>query len=318
MEKLILVEGLPGSGKSTTAQWLYHSFCQSEIPSQWFYELSGNHPLSYSSDIDKISKKLILKESVDLWEAFAQSTIDDSKVTIIDSGFFQKNILRMMSMNINRNDIHNYALQVEVMIGKYDAHFIYLNSGDAETHMLKAYKKRGRRFQDALVQWSNSMEYSVCNGYMKVSGSLAFWRDYKELCDSIYRKFRLNKIEIDVAKEVWPEHYTTLSRLLGIKGYDNVNNSSAFHGKLSGDYVMRDSDFAVNIKERLGSFSITNLLHPLESESLMMPNGSNDFFIRGHDVSLRFGEFRRGLPEVMEVSSSWNKVNGRVFDRIGQ
>ncbi len=86
--------------------------------------------------------------------------------------------------------------------------------------------------------------------------------------------------------------------------------------KLTGDYLMRDSDIVVSIKEKSDYLTITNLLHALEAESLMILYNSNRFFIRGHDVSLQFDKFRQGVAEVMKVSSSWSKLDGCVFERI--
>ena len=76
---------------------------------------------------------------------------------------------------------------------------------------------------------------------------------------------------------------------------------------------MRNSDIRVNITEKSGYFTVKNLLHALEVESILIPDGSNRFFIRGHDVSLRFEEFRQGVAHVINVASSWNQLNGRVF-----
>jgi len=42
---LILVEGFPGSGKSTTAQWLARQWQQTGRACRWFYEEQPDHPV---------------------------------------------------------------------------------------------------------------------------------------------------------------------------------------------------------------------------------------------------------------------------------
>jgi len=42
---LIIVEGMPGSGKSTTAQYISMQLNKNSIPSNWYYEVESNHPL---------------------------------------------------------------------------------------------------------------------------------------------------------------------------------------------------------------------------------------------------------------------------------
>ncbi len=316
MKKMILIEGLPGSGKSTTAQWLHHSFKQSKISSQWFYELSEHHPLTYRSDRSKISGSQLLTESVDIWKRFIQSEMSQCEAIIIDSGFFQKNIMYMMNLNIDKKNIQKYAMKVEALISKCDTYFIYLDAGNAEMHMRGAFRARGKKFQNALTEWSNNTKYSVSKGYAGLEGCLKYWRDYKDLCDSIYKKSKFSKIEIGVTTGPWSEHYQALSRFLKVSNYENTNCSSILRAKLTGDYLMRDSDIVVSIKEKSDYLTITSLLHALEAESLMILDNSNRFFIRGHDVSLQFDKFRQGVAEVMKVSSSWSKLDGCVFERV--
>lgn len=47
--KLIIVEGLPGSGKSTIAQFIAHQLQGNNIKAQWYYEVGLYHPLEFCS-----------------------------------------------------------------------------------------------------------------------------------------------------------------------------------------------------------------------------------------------------------------------------
>jgi len=316
MKKLILIEGLPGSGKSTTAQWLHHSFRESGLASRWFYELSEHHPLSLPSDEGKSSVSHLLSVSVDMWKRFIRSEMNEYDAVIIDSGFFQKNIMYMMNVNIGTKTIQNYARQVEALLSDCDTHFIYLDDGDAHTHMRRVFQARGKRFQKVLTEWTNNTDYSTSKGYTGLAGGLKYWADYKDLCDYMYKKSQFRKIEIGVNTGPWAEHYQTLSRFLNVSNVDNSKGSPVLSGKVSGDFLMRNSDIRVNITEKSGYFTVKNLLHALEVESVLIPDGSNRFFIRGHDVSLQFEEYHQGFAHVVKVMSSWNKLNGRVFDRV--
>ncbi|WP_339320320.1 hypothetical protein [Paenibacillus sp. FSL R10-2734] len=45
--KLVLIEGLPGSGKTTTAQLVHEILTEMNIPSQLFLEEDLEHPADY-------------------------------------------------------------------------------------------------------------------------------------------------------------------------------------------------------------------------------------------------------------------------------
>src|ERR1051325_8136278 len=91
--KLILIEGLPGSGKSTTAQKLANVISNSEIACQCFLEWSTNHPIQIGDDsqLGEIIATSINRESelFQKWQNFVQVQQTQELVTIMESRFWQ-------------------------------------------------------------------------------------------------------------------------------------------------------------------------------------------------------------------------------------
>lgn len=74
--KLIIVEGLPGSGKSTAAKMIYDILKDKEVDSELYIEGNYNHPadfdgMSYFDDEDFIKLKKAYPESADLLSSIA-------------------------------------------------------------------------------------------------------------------------------------------------------------------------------------------------------------------------------------------------------
>ncbi|QSO55077.1 hypothetical protein JZ785_11360 [Alicyclobacillus curvatus] len=96
--KLILVEGIPGSGKSTTAQYISRCLEQNGIPSEWFYEENSNHPVYAFDSLESMSvlvRRLsegqfdeVIEGALDYWERFALHVQRSGRVTVIDSCLF--------------------------------------------------------------------------------------------------------------------------------------------------------------------------------------------------------------------------------------
>ena len=315
-KKLILLEGLPGSGKSTTSQWLHRRFSQCGVSAHWYYELAANHPLTHHCDLKKVSREELVKQCLRTWSSFLSSEVTDYDVIIIDSGFFQKNVMLMMNLDIDRKEILRYSKQVERRLNQFNPHLVYLNQNNVGAHISSTYFSRGKIFEDALTDWSTSTQFSLRKKYKGLEGSIAYWCDYKNLCDRIFSECHLNKVVIDVSEKRWLDYQSTLSSLLGIPEYRDTGNEVKQSGVVTGKYLKHGSNSYVEVRRRAGMLTITNLLDNLERESVMISNGGDSYDIRGHDVELLFQRDKFGKPAALSVTSSWTRIDGCYFEKV--
>src|SRR5262245_23480749 len=91
--KLILVDGLSGSGKSTQAQWLEAQLHKVDVPARWFWEGEIGHPLHWFSewwqpDFDfaeyLTDVTVSMEQSLERCETFVQQAIREDTITIFD------------------------------------------------------------------------------------------------------------------------------------------------------------------------------------------------------------------------------------------
>jgi thymidylate kinase len=95
--KLILLEGIPGSGKSTMAQHLARGLTDESRNIQWWYEEMHSHPLSIFDDVASLNAVIqefrdrqfanLIAKAEDRWDAFAGSLADFTGVVIVDRTF---------------------------------------------------------------------------------------------------------------------------------------------------------------------------------------------------------------------------------------
>lgn len=92
--KLILIEGIPGSGKFTLAQFIAHTFTQQGISCQWWYEEEKDHPLYVFHDLVSLQHTIdtltnghycqIVKAALKRWNVFTQEIQSSESVVILD------------------------------------------------------------------------------------------------------------------------------------------------------------------------------------------------------------------------------------------
>jgi thymidylate kinase len=79
--KLILIEGLAGSGKTTTTEHLASILQYQGVECQYFSEDADPHPIPcLEYEIEGLTPKM-----VSLWKAFVKQAVNKPVVTIIES-----------------------------------------------------------------------------------------------------------------------------------------------------------------------------------------------------------------------------------------
>lgn len=95
--KLIMIEGIPGSGKSTTAQFISQIMLQKGYSHKWWYEEEQGHPVYIYDDhttmqqiVDDLTNgkyRDIIKRALKRWQEFAAAVQASSEIIIADSSF---------------------------------------------------------------------------------------------------------------------------------------------------------------------------------------------------------------------------------------
>ncbi len=106
--KLILIEGLPGSGKSTSTTYLRGALQAKGFECRQYLEEDEPHPIpGLDYELKGLAGKI-----VPLWEAFAEQAEAETGVTIIESRLWQNTAMYLYMGGYGVDEIFSFNRQV--------------------------------------------------------------------------------------------------------------------------------------------------------------------------------------------------------------
>lgn len=211
---LVFVEGLPGSGKSTTAQWIAHEMEARGRPSRWIYEEETPHPV-FGATRDT-SWKDLLTHRLSSWAAFAATVRVSEAVTVVDSAFLQSSVASMLRRNLEPDTILTYLDRVADMVRPLQPALVYFLEADSDAAFRRICERRGMAWTLFHLSASDGMAWTRMRGLSGFDGLLAYWREHARVCDAAVSRSRLRTLTVGSGIGDWSARRHRIAEFLGL------------------------------------------------------------------------------------------------------
>jgi hypothetical protein len=221
--RLVIVEGIMGSGKSTTIRFIAQSLEEANKQALPIPEATMPHPTCafaelahpYQPWLDATSSELA-EQSLSKWRSFVDSATGSDTVRILDGQFFHGDLTNLFLMEAGRSAIADYSRAVEKIIHALTPLLIYFYQNDVERALRDVAVRRGDAWVKYQGDWKLQAPYSRRRGLEGLEGLIALYKDYRELTDELYAGLDLAKLAIENSKQEWPVYYERISRELAV------------------------------------------------------------------------------------------------------
>jgi deoxyadenosine/deoxycytidine kinase len=219
--RLIVIDGLPGSGKTTTAEWLTTQIQQQNMKIWYLPEYDTAHPLWWyeywdgndylTPDFDNISIENFLHTSLSKWRGFVDSA---DQLVLAESVFFQDAAAMFLMGGATPTRLMEYALDIQRIAQSLDPVLIYFRQNDVSNALQRICTIRGKEFEDELVTNMERFPYLKQRSLKGLDGVVALWQNIQKLTDAIFDEYKIRKLAIDVSDGNWLDYRQRIMRFL--------------------------------------------------------------------------------------------------------
>ena len=222
--KFIFVEGIMGSGKSTTAWFLTEQLQRHGIAARFLLEgptvEEPQHPLRVATELphpNGVWLDITIEEYIELslykWRTFAQEALQSPTITACDGLLFHGNMTDLMLMNARPAVLHAYVAQVIEIISDLNPVVIYFSHPNITRALHKICDGRGSDWEAYQVNWKVLSPYGMERSLQGFDGLLQLYQTYCALCNDIFARLKVPKLAIRNEGE-WARYYEEILSFL--------------------------------------------------------------------------------------------------------
>lgn len=311
--KLILVEGLTGSGKSIMAHFIARQLQQNGILASWVHEGEVPHPILCELDTSIDS---YLAEMRANWFAYLYQVRSSLEIRVLDACFFNNLLETLWIHNVERSQIFQYADELGAFIESLNPILVYLVQDDVENALERNFNRRGNGFRNYVIEFATSTPLAKTIGWEGYEGMVQFWQVFVALTDALFMRFPARKLKIDNTAGDWDTYNQQVLGFLSIPWIPEQNISQTEALGLIGVYKARQSSKDFSVRYEAGELSI-NLF--LNVRTRLLRCAANTFLAEGWPFVINFESSEMSGASMLQISGKnvdYLALVGIVADKV--
>ena len=214
--RLVIVEGIMGSGKSTTVLRLAERLNTAGISALAITEGTNPHPIRFDWDqpwADMPASQLS-KSAVERWRTYAAFSTMSETITVVDGQLFHGNLTSLFLLEADMELIRRHMLEIVAAIKPLHPLLVYFHQNDIDRTIRAIAAERGGAWVKYQVDWKLASPYAVRRALAGLDGSIELYRDYRRLIDQLYAELDIPKISIENSAREWTQYEEAIAAAL--------------------------------------------------------------------------------------------------------
>jgi len=320
--KLILVDGIVGSGKSSISHFISRQLNKNGIKVKWYHEGSIENPIICtgkdveSAGIDESSPDFgqwATNFYLQRWKEFISKIENGDNIYVLDSCLFQRFFMPMIWYDLEPSKVKEIMHNLLYSMKSLNPQIIHFYQPDVITALKKISIQRGSDWKNSVFGSDENSYYAKNRNLKGEEATFSLWQKISGLALELLNEFDCQNLLIDNSEQKWDHYRRQISEFLEIELKQEK--------KVNLDYSKFCGNFYGN-GEYLNFHSEDNKLFvdTFWPDLLMLENSEYEFEIEGFPTYYRFIPDDDGKINSLEIIKAEhecdNYLTGSILNRL--
>lgn len=208
--KLILVEGLPGSGKSTTARHIADFLLFNGVEHKLYNEGDFEESVGFFTP----GTPTYVHDLQNCWQTFTDANVDNSAIGIFEAHYWQNTAFYMYAMGFASTEIIAIIQTLTDAIAPLNPMLIYFVHDEVDQLNQTMHEMRGEQWSRRIIERDFGLPYHLDRNHTEFRDITQRLEESQEIANQLFDLFPYLKLKIRNPHMDWPGAYVKIHTLL--------------------------------------------------------------------------------------------------------
>ncbi len=215
MHKLVIVDGIMGSGKSTTTDLIAKYLQRKGVAVRTIGEGATGHPVQMGDPESSDSTATWMEERLDKWRRFRDELLSADELVVLDGQLYHENVDALVYFDVPASDITAYIGRLEDELAPLHPLLIHFYQRDIRAALRRVFDLRGEGWEQWQIDWKlHNRPYGQHRGLRGFDGFVQLYGAHRHLTDELFATSAMAKLAIQNEDGDWERYMAEIMTFL--------------------------------------------------------------------------------------------------------